>query len=170
MQRLQAGLCAVTFVERAGLKTGENSDDGDYTAVWWRWFLQSAAGPADRQLDERAVEVWLRSCAQHGHRGLHLRDAAGWCALGIHPARGRGGHLQTFLSLPGIYKSTYLSVFLGVRGSIFNKVIISDKTELCHIIPDLCFLLEKLWRSHKFPSLDYKFHIFCITFLLCFVD
>lgn len=32
---------------------------------------------------------------KHGHRGLHVRDAARRCALGIHPEGGRGGDLQT---------------------------------------------------------------------------
>lgn len=52
------------------------------------------------QLHERTVEPWLtRRRAKHGHRGLHVRDAARRCALGVHLEGGRGGDLQT---LPGV--------------------------------------------------------------------
>lgn len=85
----------------SGLDSRRTSDDGDYTAVWWRWvFLQSAAAPADSSMTALWRFGWGAG-AQHGHRGLHLRDAARWCALGIHPTGGRGGHLQTFPCLPG---------------------------------------------------------------------
>lgn len=75
--------------------SGLDSDDGDHTALWWRWCSQSAAGPADGPM------IAPRRCSHHGHRGLHLRYAAWWRTLGVLPEGGRGGHLQTFLSLPG---------------------------------------------------------------------
>lgn len=106
MQTLQACPCVVTFPKRAGL--GQK--------LGW-WGLYSGAGEAvcvkcswsGWQLDERAVEVWLRTCAQHGHWGLHLRNAAWWRTMGIHPKRGRGGHLQTLHCFPGIYLFSSLS-------------------------------------------------------------
>lgn len=59
-----------------------------------------------------SAEVWLTGCSQHGHRGLHLRDAARGRALGIHPETGPGGHLQTLHHLPGTCSSTYLFAFV----------------------------------------------------------
>lgn len=67
----------------------------------------AAAAPAD-PLDGCAVVVWLRSCAQHGHRGLHMRDSARQCALGIHSAGGRGRRLPTSSGLSGIDQSVRL--------------------------------------------------------------
>lgn len=43
---------------------------------------------------------------KHGHRGLHVRDAARRCALGIHPEGRRGGDLQTLPGVTGRWSST----------------------------------------------------------------
>lgn len=67
----------------------------------------AAAAPADT-LDGCATVICLRSCARHGHRGLHLRDPARQCALGIHSAGGRGRHLPTSSGLSGIVQSVPL--------------------------------------------------------------
>lgn len=81
---------------------------------WWGSYggavevgAAAAAAPADT-FDGCATVIWLRSCAQHGHRGLHLRDPARQCALGIHSAGGRGRHLPTSSGLSGIVQSVRL--------------------------------------------------------------
>lgn len=134
--------CVVTSLRR-----GPGSDDGDYTAVlrWrWRWFLPGLTAPwahGGAEADEPA--------RKHGHRGLHVRDAARRCALGIHLEGRRGRDLQT---LPGVTG----------RWSVSSAII-------CHIKPVNCKLTfvrlgrKVAQRGLKVQAVRVFFFFYCVS-------
>lgn len=94
-----------------------SSDDGNYTAVQEVEVVSSLCEALLVRLTARWALCGLLAeelVRKHGRRGLHVRNAARWCSLGIHLERGREGLIQTFPGLTGM--SVIVSCLLNLTG------------------------------------------------------
>lgn len=134
------------FMKRAGLR--ENSDDGDYRAMWWRWFLQSAAGPADSSMIARWRFGWgaVRSMGTGDYICATLRGGAPW---GFSLREGEGDTYRPLLVSQVSMQSFSLCTFIKI--SFVKKK---------RAMPYFCYIWSfwalqiNSWTCHRLNPID----------------